>query len=223
MSWRDVPMPTAVRSLPTDKRGFPVPWVSCWDGPRAWDPLTWQVTETPDVLLECLASYCGHVAGEGVPDLGQLCPGNQLQGMVHRLCDVCGGPIPEGPIYFMGGYDAAKGKAGFRECGLHFECALYAGQVCPALVTSRPPATVVVYECTTYDLQPIFYWTDSKHAIQSDHFASFDDPDLVALFILTKANGTRMALIGALANPVDPIITPLADWLAVHVSQRENA
>lgn len=216
-------MPTAVASLPTDKRGFPVPWISCWDAPEnCTPPVTQKLIDLPGFQAVMPSANCDHVAGRGVPDLGSLCPGNQLNGMLNRLCDVCGDFIPAGAIYFMGAYDLLGGPVGFRECGLHYECALYSAQVCPGLVTAKPPSFVGVFEATAYTLQPQFMWSDGT-GIQKDHFTGFGDDRLLDLFARATSGDVNLALLGAYAVPLDPIIMRLSDWVAVQTSQRENA
>lgn len=217
-------MPTSVSRLPVDKRGFPVPWISCWDSEEnCAPPLTNQIIDTPGFLAQMMAPECDHVAGRGVPDLGSLCPARQLDGMLNRLCDVCGDFIPPGAIYFMGAYDLLGGAVGFRECGLHYECALYSAQVCPGLVTAKPPSFVGVFEATAYVLQPQFLWMDPRDGVKhTDHFLGWDDPRLIELFVKAQSDEVRMALMGAYAVPLDPIITRLSDWVTLQ-SQRENA
>lgn len=207
-------MPTRVSSLPTDKRGFPVPWVSCWHNGEDQEPMRVVTVNTHLMRVENLpAADCLHVAGVGVPDLGSLCPGNQLKGMLDRLCDVCGDEIEPGPIFFLGAYNVLGGAVGFRECGVHRECALYAAQVCPGLITATPRKQVSVFESTDYDLQPEFIYMDGDE-LTTTKFASFDDPWIMARLALNQ----RMVLLAAYARPHNPTITPLSRWVSLQLN-----
>lgn len=211
-------MPPAVAALPRDKRGFPVPWVSEWNGNTCIGLLSAPhlgVVATPFVGCDC-------VIGVGEPDLGTLCQHRQIRGMVERLCDVCGEFIPPGPLYFLGGdvgiTDAGQlvsigiTETGFRECALHHDCALYSAQVCPALTTKGDAVKIV--ECLAYCPQPEFQLMVDG-VLTSRTFTGFQDPALAAL-----SAQTRMILAAVFAVPVDPVVTPVTQWVEQQLLRR---
>lgn len=213
MSWRDVPMPPAVAALPQDRRGFPVPWVSEWSEKRE-DEIATRVVSAPHLgVLQVPSVDCTHVIGEGVPNLGALCPRSQIDGMLDRLCDVCGEFIPPGPIYFLGGTSLAdKTKGAFRELGLHYECALYSAQVCPGMVTAA--SRVAVFECLAYQPLPLFiYGVKGPVGQPLPEEAMFDSFAHAVAYISNNTDG-RAVLTGVHAALIDPKITELSDWVA---------
>jgi hypothetical protein len=206
-------MPTAVTKLPRDKRGFPVPWVSEWaPGEAGVVRLIWEGPGGLVVQTPCASCACK--PGVGTPDLGALCVERQIRGMLERLCDVCGEFIPAGPIYFLGGATIAKSGVGFRECGLHYECALYSAQVCPGLTTRGNK--VMVYEATAYHLQPQ-YMRPGVEGVIDDIFDSFQDPRLVEI---VESRKVPMVLTAAYAVPIDATITPAPEWVAAQLKER---
>jgi hypothetical protein len=160
-----VPVPKFLRHLPTDKRGFPVPYVSEWhdesgeanmrrvaDGTQvggrfekariAGSP--WPVT---------LLSPSG-TKGKGAPRLASLHPIRQRECVLKRKCQVCGRSIkPSSTCLLVGGErHEVDGKTlfGFREPPLHPRCAVFALYACPGI--NR--AEVVVSEQRDYDIVP---------------------------------------------------------------------
>lgn len=208
MSWRDVPMPTAVAKLPRDKRGFPVPWVSEWhpDDARI-GYLRWG--HPNGVTVETAFADCECEIGVGEPNLGALCTKRQIKGMLERLCDVCGEFIPAGPVYFIGGaFIGMDGATGFRECGLHYECALYSARVCPGITTKGDKPSIHV--ANAYALQPEFLRQDKSTPDGTSKiiFESFQDP---ALQLVSRMG--RVVLMCIYAVPINPTITPVPEWV----------
>lgn len=213
--WRQVPMPDRIARLPRDKRGFPVPWVSCW-GDTSHGVGQVQVTFTDpslgQVMTEIAGAACDHVAGEGVPDLAKLCSGNQIIGMTQRRCDVCGDEI-DGTLHFVGATDNEV----FCEPPLHLECAVYSLQVCPGIST-RPGVGVVV--CEGYDMQPEFM-VRAMPGEESDPglpgvrrviFRGF--VEAVTYMRMSQAPGVCMAVH---AVPKEPTRISREDFLSLHL------
>ena len=196
-------MPPAVAALPRDKRGFPVPWVS------EWDPGHWNITMHP--RHGAMVGSCDHVDGVGTPHLGNLCAARQVQGMLKRLCDVCGQKI-DGFCYFMGSTSLVTD--GYRELPVHLECALYAGQVCPGLVTPARQERIAVAECLTYRIEPgrIVAPDDGSGRPDERRFDSLDDPAIRLL----NAVGFRSVMTAIYAVPEEPKVWLLNDWLQLH-------
>lgn len=213
MKWKDVPMPPAVRNLPRDKRGFPVPWVSEWEpGEASVELLRW---EHPGIHIQMPYAHCSDEIGVGEPNLGALCPKRQIKGMLERLCDVCGEFIPAGPIYFLGaGFIGDDGTTGFRECGLHYECALYSAQVCPGLITKGDEP--IVHEALAYHLQPEVMQRDSRAPdVTNTIFDSFQDPNLHMLSRIEP-----IVLLGVYAVPINPTKTPVPEWVRQQLKEK---
>ena len=140
MSWKDVSMPPAVSSLPRDKRGYPIPWISEWE---AFD-------DSPGVIFDSEGYAlvgCGCEIGQGEPNLGKLCPARQRRAMRNKLCDVCGGTV-DPPFIFMG----KRGNLCYSESALHIDCAVYSVQVCVAIRTPLKRANFEIVLCDRYDL-----------------------------------------------------------------------
>lgn len=203
MGWKDVPMPPAVAALPRDKRGFPVPWVSCWE------PAHWNIEEHPQ--YGALVGSCDHVDGVGDPMLGNLCPAKQLSGMLKRLCDVCGVVVGRN-AYFLG--NEVLVQRGYRELPVHRECALYAGQVCPGLITPAKRDGVWVAKARTYRMRPV-YQIGPDHKTDQEEYTSFDDPRLTIRLAVRQ----RIVLTSIIAVPIDPQSWPLAEWLTLNREQ----
>ncbi len=205
--WRDVPMPPAVAALPRDKRGFPVPWVSCWE------PAKWEITMHS--TYGAMIGSCAHVDGVGDPMLGNLCPAKQLSGMLGRLCDVCGRLIGRN-AYFLG--NKALVERGYRELPVHKECALYAGQVCPGLITPAKIDGVWVSKARTYSMRPV-YLTGPNYQTDQEEYTSFEDPALTVRLAL----GQRMVLTSVIAVPDNPQAWPLKEWVAMNLKREATA
>jgi hypothetical protein len=210
VSWRDVPMPGRIEILPRDKRGFPVPWVSDWSD-KDFVPAIGELPLDDNSSIVTMILHCPCEIGEGEPDLGNLCPSRQRQGMAGHLCDACGQQIPLGETIVFFGSDV-NGK--FRECGLHRDCAIYAAQVCPALVADKPGNPGAAFECQDYYLVPEFMvmppgGTTIKDVVHLN-FASFDDPLLMPTL---QACGS-FVLEAVYGVPIDSIITPIREWVA---------
>lgn len=203
VSWKQVPMPDRVARLPRDKRGFPVPWISCWTHDESR-------LRPEEVLIDCngysveiMAASCTHVAGQGVPDLANLCAARQVEGMTQRRCDVCGDPI-DGTCHFIGQLK----NEWFREAALHEECATYSLRVCPGISTGDG---VGVQSCASYDITPVFIRPDGLGGTEEQPYASF------ALAVLSmQITKTPGVLIACHARPIRPLVTTREEWLDMH-------
>lgn len=204
MGWKDVPMPPRIAALPRDRRGFPVPWISDWEDDAVDHGKAWSLTEGHPVY-GTYTSACIHVDGVGEPNLGALCAPRQIQGMVDRLCDVCGVKVGK-TAFFMGG-EACK-DTGFFELPLHLECALYAGQVCPGLVTKAGEIWVTSTESYRCDMRRMFYPNVNRD------FHGLNDP---AWRLAERFYGPSI-LTGIIAVPDSPDLRrlPLEGFLAEH-------
>lgn len=191
MKWKDVPMPPRIAALPRDKRGFPVPWISDWETEtEVVDErgMAWHIEQGHPEWGDYV-EYCTHEDGVGEPNLGALCAPRQLHGMLNRLCDVCGVKVGK-TAFFMGAKDLHT--QGYRELPLHLECALYAGQVCPGLVTkARGEIWVSVTEDYTCNMV-------RKYENGDREFVGMHDPT----WRLLDAMGVRSVMIGVTAVPV---------------------
>lgn len=187
-------MPARVAALPQDRRGFPVPWVSCWSSCGKLVPAELELQEGPYTLL-VTAATCDHVAGEGTPQLAGLCVGNQIRGMIDRLCDVCGERI-EGEAHFIG----QMANEWFRECACHTECAVYSLQVCPGISTG---AGVGVQSCQDYRLTPRFLHPEGEREYDSFVISA------------TLMNAARLpgVLVGVHGRPIDPTVRTRTQFL----------
>lgn len=197
--WRQVEMPPGIARLPRDRRGFPVPWVSCWD--HDGSHLT---PEPADIhmgayLVQVMAAECSHVAGQGEPKLAELCAANQRIGMTQRRCDACGEHIP-GEAHFIGAITAIDR---YREPPLHLECAVYSLQVCPGISTAPG---IGVRICDTYDLSPSFLLA-SRTATPTPF------PDFLTAVGYMQASQDNGVLIDAYATPVDPVVMTREEFL----------
>ncbi len=203
MGWKDVAMPQRVARRPRDKRGFPVPWLSEWKHPTRpegyWNRIRHHSVYGP-------YAGCAHVDGVGTPDLGQPCPAHQIKGMAERRCGVCGDQLPASHVYWLGG--ETNILTGYTEPPLHLECALYACQVCPALVTtSKGPITVV--RSKSYAMKPRRRMLDGDNLV----FDSLEDP----LWQEMERLGRRSFLVSVLAIPeVDVETWPVRQFLEIH-------
>lgn len=196
--WKQVPMPDRIAQLPRDKRGFPVPWVSCW---TSGEHGVGELTVTTGIFGVSLAgAVCDHIAGEGLPDLANLCSGNQIKGMTERRCDVCGDVIDEGPLHFVGSVD----NTSFREPPLHLECAVYSLQVCPGISTAPGVGVVVT---GSYEMHPEMMLPDFNGGsvegipgVKREIMRGF--PEAVAYMQLTQVPGVCMGVHAIPRNPV---------------------
>jgi hypothetical protein len=157
---------------------------------------------------------CSHSETEdGVPNLGALCPGKQVRGMLERLCDVCGRTIGRN-AFFMGGVESLAEGGGYRELPVHRECGVYAGQVCPGLITGARRDHIRVAKCRTYTMQPSYTtgWDPVTDRPEDRRFDSFDDPRLA----LMHAMGVRSVLTMVWAVPDNPQVWSLDEWLTLN-------
>ncbi len=204
MGWKDVPMPPRIAALPKDKRGFPVPWISDWeDGAVDAEGRAWTITEGHPIY-GTYTSACTHTDGVGEPNLGALCAPRQIQGMIQRLCDVCGVKVGK-TAFFMGNESLVE--TGYYELPLHLECALYAGQVCPGLVT-RAQGEIWVSAAKEYVRKPRRKFIDGDYT-----FESLDDD---RWRLMEHLKGSPSILIGVVAVPLDAKKWPLEDFLGQH-------
>jgi len=202
--WKQVVMPDRVARLPQDKRGFPVPWISCWshEGSRMRpEPMT---IHRDGYSVEIMGASCTHVAGQGTPDIANLCAGRQVQGMTQRRCDVCGDPI-DGTCHFVG----QVRNEWFRETPLHLECAVYSLQVCPGISTG---AGVGVQSCEAYDIMPVFLRSDGEGGTEEQQY-----PDFATAVMAMQITGLPGVLISCHAQPVAPIIALREEFLEAHL------
>lgn len=117
-------IPDAIAKLPTDERGYPVPWVSMWmpdddddpTGHTRWDEVHGSVVD------------CSCVIGEGTARLGRICPSRQLRGTLERICGTCGTHIDGWCCWPV---DNVGGK--ITEAPNHPECMAYSLSTCPFL------------------------------------------------------------------------------------------
>jgi hypothetical protein len=153
---------------------------------------------------------CDCVPGEGNPMLGNLCPNRQRRGMVDRLCDVCGGGFaPRESYYFMGKHSMMMehgGRGGFHECPVHRDCALYAGRVCPGLVTKA--MNVGVFRCSDYTLIPQVSKVDNQG--RGVHYKGLDDPAFLAAVEQRRLDRSLITILG---RPIRPTIHHLDTWI----------
>lgn len=203
--WRQVPMPLRVAKLPTDRRGFPVPSISCWSSAGNLTPeeLTVPVGDVEGVeAVTVMAATCDHVAGEGTPDLAKLCAGKQITMMLQRRCDVCDEPI-NGTCHFVGRVT----NEWFREAPLHWDCAVYSLQVCPGISTG---AGVGVQSCDSYRITPVFIQPNSEGGTDEVPYTSF-----FAAVVAMQTTRTPGVLIACHASPIDPVTRSREDFLEV--------
>lgn len=206
--WKDVPIPKAVARRPTDHRGFPVPWLSDWDKHNHPEG-HWNIRHH-----RIYGPYidCGHVDGVGTPDLGKVCPGRQIKGMAERRCGVCGGQLPASDIYWIGGKDLAV--SGYTEPPMHLDCALYAAQVCPHLVT-RARGPLVVAMSRAYEMKPHRRLKDGRVEV----FQSLYDPRWYEMERLGKPS----LLLKIVAIPVGGVETwPVEAFVQRHAAQEKR-
>lgn len=205
-------MPDRIARLARDKRGFPVPWVSCWGSGTQHGPGQMRINLGGGLGVEVMGATCEHVAGVGEPDLANLCSGNQIIGMTQRRCDVCGDVI-DGPLHFVGAID----NAWFREPPLHLECAVYSLQVCPGIST-KPGVGVVIAD--SYTMQPEFMLARLADEpvddfefpwVKRETFKGF--VEAVTYMQLTGSPGVCM---GIHAIPTDPIRITREQFLEAH-------
>lgn len=112
-NWRTIPVPEDMRDMPRDLlRGFPILFSQTppIDG---WEPSTE-----------------GHDFRIVIVERVQEC-------VTKKLCGVCGKPLGYW-IAFVGGPLSIKNRA-FVDPPMHTECALYAVQVCPFMVSRSVP------------------------------------------------------------------------------------
>lgn len=106
--WRSVPMPPRIASLPTDARGYPIPFVVA----RGIDGTPLFTINDHRLLERCIREHLCGVCGTPLT-AGDLC--------------FVGGPLsafhPQGGLYSDG--------------PIHHECAHYALQVCPYLAAPK--------------------------------------------------------------------------------------
>lgn len=188
--WKDVPMPPRIAALPRDKRGFPVPWVSEWSTPEdETGERSWHERWVPK--YDAALAYCTHVDGQGEPDLGNLCAVRQIIGMDERRCDVCGGRVNR-TAWFMGAKMLTPGEGnvlnGFRETPMHLECVLYAGQVCPGMVTKEAGRIWVVQ-------------TEKYALVQQRMFKARTAADIPKSATVTEVD--KRGIVEALFGPTD--------------------
>lgn len=201
-------MPDRIARLPQDRRGFPVPWVSCWSSATAMAPNLLEVPVTiqgHSGVAIFGAATCDHVAGDGEPDLANLCVANQIRGMLLRLCDVCGEHVP-GNAHFVGSIS----NTSFRETPLHIECAVYSLQVCPGVATAPG---IGVQTCVVYETSPTFLMPgegSGKGTLGRGELPEgVVEKDFVSVAVacaymqVTKNPGV---CIGVRALPVDPVV-----------------
>lgn len=194
-------MPDRIARLPRDKRGFPVPWVSCWDTEETRLRPEKVEIDLGDYLVQVMAADCDHVAGVGTPELAQLCASNQRKGMTERRCDACGDPIT-GDVHFVGQIR----NDWFREPPLHVECAVYSLLVCPGISIAPD---IGVQSCADYHLAPSFLLASNVE--KPANFPSF--ADAVAHMLASKEPGV---LIDAHANPNNPTVRTRDEFLALY-------
>lgn len=199
-------MPDRIARLPRDKRGFPVPAISCWSEDAHGQDSVLQPEEVyldlGPYAVQVLTATCTHVAGAGVPDLANLCAGKQVEMMTQRRCDVCADPI-DGTCHFIG--QIANGW--FREAPLHEECATYSLRVCPGISTGEG---VGVQSCATYDITPVFVMP-TGNGTEEVPFESF----MLAVATM-QATQTPGVLIACHARPISPLTTTREEWLEMH-------
>jgi len=209
--WRDVPMPPRIARLPRDKRGFPCPFVSEWDsGIVDDDGHRWKATVSP--VFGRYLSSCVDTIGVGTPKLGNLCAPTAIRCVDRRICATCGTRV-NGKIAFLGGQRLHE--EGYSEPGVHLQCALYAGQVCPGLVT-KERGQVWVSVTGGYQM-------DQVRAVGKD-----DDGEIVEQIFREydtgwKALGSHSILTGALARPIGGTHVPLEEFLLSHGAEARAA
>jgi hypothetical protein len=194
-----------VAKLPTDKRGFPVPSISCWSSANDLRPgeLMVPVEGVPNVeAVEIMAATCNHVAGEGTPDLANLCAGKQITMMTQRRCDVCDDPI-SGSCHFIG----QVSNEWFREAPLHWDCAVYSLQVCPGISTGEG---VGVQTCDAYDLTPVFIQPVSGGGTEEVPYPSF-----FAAVLSMQVTQRPGVLVACHARPINPVVRTREEFLGV--------
>lgn len=201
--WKQVPMPDRIARLPRDKRGFPVPSISCWNSDSSKLQAEPMQIDGDGYTVEIMAATCTHVAGEGVPDLANLCAGKQVSMMVQRRCDVCDDPI-DGICHFIGQIR----NEWFREAPLHEECATYSLRVCPGISTGDG---VGVQSCASYDITPVFLRPDGMGGTEEQPYESF--ALAVMAMQITQLPGV---LIACHARPINPLVMSREEWLEAH-------
>jgi hypothetical protein len=106
MNWRDIPLPERMKSMPTDKRGFPIPYVVAIDA--SGNP-QFTVNDAVKQITAIHQQLCGIC--------GQRMPQDDIW--------LVGGPK-----------SAFHPHGAYIDGPLHGECARYALQVCPYLAIS---------------------------------------------------------------------------------------
>ncbi len=107
-------LPAAMRTLPVDHRGYPVPWFVQW----------------------FLADGSATEPGVGQPDFRVADGRKRNAAIAHRLCWVCGKRLGPRFAFTIGPMCAVNRVAG--DPPAHVACAIFSAQACPFL--SRPGA-----------------------------------------------------------------------------------
>lgn len=73
---------------------------------------------------------------DGIPDFRVVDEVKRHAAVYDRLCWICGNPMPQGLIAFIGGERSVQNRS-FIDPASHVECAMYAAKVCPYLNGER--------------------------------------------------------------------------------------
>lgn len=202
------PVPHHLRKLPTDARGFPVPYVSEWtdENPEAnmrrGDErfIFLDLRDVGSPFPEVVTLDPKGTQGVGAPKLARLHPRRARECLLQRLCSICGlKASPDETLAFIG-TRRPDDRMILSEPGMHRRCAAFAVHACPGI--NREPL-VLVAESRTYAVVPESYFVktvdgEERHIpARLGEWVAWPDGYLRSLMVLV---------------PKDAPTWPLAEW-----------